>query len=424
MKKIKRFAAVLTALALVSGVSATVFGGGGAVQYVSAVDAPADVIGSLSSEMRSHMTARETEFSIILPGEYLSSENVNAIISGALKDTGKCNEGDYLRWNLSKYSFSGRAVPEGYSIDFKVVYNSTAEEEKAVDEAVKKILSEIDTGSGSEYDKIAAAYDYVVGNVSYADIFDHTQTKVFTAYGAAVEGSAVCQGYTILLYRLLREMGINCRILPGTSGGGSHMWNIAEIGEEYYLLDSTFDSTLENSRGEYCFFLKGSDDFDQVFPDYAHVFAVQDPESPLLSELAEEDFLTRYPISEHEYHPVSVPAETTAATVQTTAATTTTTMVTTAPTGDTDPGTVSYILGDADGNGIVNAVDASLVLSAYAEQSTYDTNILSDIQQLAADVNKDGVIDSSDASSILSYYAYFSTGGQDPPENYFKQIGG
>jgi hypothetical protein len=71
-------------------------------------------------------------------------------------------------------------------------------------------------------------------------------------------------------------------------------------------------------------------------------------------------------------------------------------------------------LGDVNGDGYVNAIDASYVLSAYAAYST-DKNILTDAQKKAADINEDGSINSVDASAILSYYCYISTTTDEEP---------
>lgn len=68
--------------------------------------------------------------------------------------------------------------------------------------------------------------------------------------------------------------------------------------------------------------------------------------------------------------------------------------------------------GDTDGNGAVDASDASLVLSDYSLTSTGGTSMFNATQKLNADINADGSIDASDASYILSYYAYISTGGK------------
>lgn len=65
-------------------------------------------------------------------------------------------------------------------------------------------------------------------------------------------------------------------------------------------------------------------------------------------------------------------------------------------------------MGDASGDGKVDAVDASIILLIYAKNSTSQTVPLTDKQKEAYDVNGDGKIDALDASYILCYYVYVS----------------
>ena len=68
--------------------------------------------------------------------------------------------------------------------------------------------------------------------------------------------------------------------------------------------------------------------------------------------------------------------------------------------------------GDADLNGTIDAIDASIALTIYALNSTGgDVSSYTDEQLAAADADKNGTVDAIDASHILSYYAYISTGG-------------
>lgn len=67
------------------------------------------------------------------------------------------------------------------------------------------------------------------------------------------------------------------------------------------------------------------------------------------------------------------------------------------------------LMGDVNGDGKVNSIDASLVLRAYANYSAGGEDILTAQQKIAADVNEDGKVDSLDASAILSYYSHLST---------------
>lgn len=69
-------------------------------------------------------------------------------------------------------------------------------------------------------------------------------------------------------------------------------------------------------------------------------------------------------------------------------------------------------LGDVDGDGAINAIDASLVLTEYGQLSTNRPTTLTPKQNQDADVNKDGNVNAIDASLILAYYAYVSTDGQ------------
>ena len=70
-----------------------------------------------------------------------------------------------------------------------------------------------------------------------------------------------------------------------------------------------------------------------------------------------------------------------------------------------------YILGDVTFDGVVNAVDATFVLSEYTKISTGETSRITYAERKAADVNSDNRVNASDASLMLAYYAYVSTGG-------------
>lgn len=69
--------------------------------------------------------------------------------------------------------------------------------------------------------------------------------------------------------------------------------------------------------------------------------------------------------------------------------------------------------GDSNGDGKINAVDASSALSIYAEvQSDKDKSYTAD-QLKHLDVDGSEAVTAVDASHILSYYAYTSTGGKN-----------
>ncbi len=77
----------------------------------------------------------------------------------------------------------------------------------------------------------------------------------------------------------------------------------------------------------------------------------------------------------------------------------------------TDPPAEIDTLGDLNGDGNVNAVDASHLLIAAANTAAGLDSGLSAEQIASADVNGDGNFNAADASIILMYAAYAATGG-------------
>lgn len=72
----------------------------------------------------------------------------------------------------------------------------------------------------------------------------------------------------------------------------------------------------------------------------------------------------------------------------------------------------NYLMGDINSDGYINALDASIVLTEYANIATGKSSSFSSTQKTAADVNKDGNTDALDASKILTYYAATATGSE------------
>lgn len=81
--------------------------------------------------------------------------------------------------------------------------------------------------------------------------------------------------------------------------------------------------------------------------------------------------------------------------------------------------TVTYSIGDLDGNGKVDSADSSMILEAYALLSIGEESGLNEEQMQYADVTRDGAVNSADASLILEYYSYLSVGGKMSPIEYF-----
>lgn len=114
-------------------------------------------------------------------------------------------------------------------------------------------------------------------------------TQSDNAYGALVEGTAMCEGYAEAYLYLARRAGMNAMCVPGTTGTDTkHMWNIAEIGGRYYNIDVTWDDD-EHYQGKYvhsCFAVP-----DDRFADHVRDTAQFIP--PACTGMTETYYMTR-----------------------------------------------------------------------------------------------------------------------------------
>lgn len=101
------------------------------------------------------------------------------------------------------------------------------------------------------YEKALAVHDYLVLNCKYDDenYMANTIPKVsFTAYGALVNGTAVCEGYSYAFRYIMYKLGIPCLLV--TSGEMDHMWNIVQLDGKWYHVDATWDDPTPDRIGK------------------------------------------------------------------------------------------------------------------------------------------------------------------------------
>ncbi|MCR4805767.1 MAG: hypothetical protein K5981_09030 [Clostridia bacterium] len=124
----------------------------------------------------------------------------------ALAHTGVPDEGDYIYKALESWSrqTSEDAVDGGirYAVRIWPVFRTTKAQEAAVTAAIDSAFASMTFGDKDDYGKIRVIHDWICDNVVYEytrDVDPHT------AYAAACNGAAVCQGYATLAYRALRQ---------------------------------------------------------------------------------------------------------------------------------------------------------------------------------------------------------------------------
>ncbi len=115
----------------------------------------------------------------------------------------------------------------------------------AFETAVKDALSYVEE-SMTDLQKAIILHDYLVINCKY-NTSSSRPKKVFNAYGAMVDKTAVCQGYALAYKYLLERAGITSYMV--TSESMNHAWNMVKLDGRYYHVDVTFDDPLADRIG-------------------------------------------------------------------------------------------------------------------------------------------------------------------------------
>ena len=235
-----------------------------------------------AADLRKQMVSRSEELVVTLRSASDDVETIALNLWNLALDhvEGSGTTGDYLRWQHTGMSGSveGESLDSGYRYTFTYVpdtryfdtiWFTTAAQEAALTNYIRNtILPQLSLGGKTTYQKVQAIYNWITANVKYdySHMNDPTYWPQYTAYAAAVQKKAVCQGYANLFYRLANDAGIDCRIITGkaynSDGTADHAWNIVRMADgKYYCLDATWDAGLKPEKYEYV--LKGLTSFSR-----------------------------------------------------------------------------------------------------------------------------------------------------------------
>lgn len=146
---------------------------------------------------------------------------------------------------------------EGKSLAFfEVFYLSEKKDiDREIPEFNKKAKDAINYASKSadQVGQLLALHDYLVLNCKYGggetlDMDVQGNRSEYTAYGALVNGHAVCQGYADAYLYLLRQMGWEGKMVQSSSM--SHGWNLVKIDSSWYHVDATWDDPVYDTLGQ------------------------------------------------------------------------------------------------------------------------------------------------------------------------------
>lgn len=102
----------------------------------------------------------------------------------------------------------------------------------------------------SAYERELMVHDYLLGRTTYDTEVDKVDLEanhpdIYTAYGAMVNGLAVCEGYARAFQMLMNGVGVDCVGVIGTGQDEMHIWNCVRLDGGWYNVDVTWDDQEE-----------------------------------------------------------------------------------------------------------------------------------------------------------------------------------
>lgn len=184
-----------------------------------------------------------------MPVENVNSTQLKNIIAAVYNDHPE------LFWVETAYSC--KFTRAGQCIEIELSFNSTTQELDSAKNSFDMQAAEIIAGTESlpdNYSKEKYVHDQLLEKVSYNSGAEMNQS----AYSALVNGQTVCAGYSRAFQYILQQLGIPCYYCTGYAGE-SHAWNIVQLNDGFYNVDTTWDDAADDS---YDYFNKTDNDYE------------------------------------------------------------------------------------------------------------------------------------------------------------------
>lgn len=163
------------------------------------------------------------------------------------------------------------------TIDYIIQKEEYSAAKAALDQAVEGVISGLSKPE-DEWQTELEIHDYIVDNCEYKLV--ERELVYSSAYGALVNGSAACEGYSKAAKLLFDRAGIESAVLSGMSENfdgtrGAHMWNSVKINGDFYYLDCTWDDPVNDSGADikiYSYFNLSGDMIAATHSDFSYDF--------------------------------------------------------------------------------------------------------------------------------------------------------
>ena len=128
-------------------------------------------------------------------------------------------------------------------------------------ENAKSVISRKITPDMNDFTKEKVIHDYIVENTTYTkgSLEGRKATEsIFGVQGVLCNKVAVCQGYAETMKLFMDMLGIDCYVVTGTANANkqtvAHAWNLVNLDNEWYHVDTTWDDTDQENQKVYTYF--------------------------------------------------------------------------------------------------------------------------------------------------------------------------
>lgn len=156
--------------------------------------------------------------------------------------------------------FCGCYTSEGYFTGFEFDYGNynaatLQNQYHKLKEKTQAITKSLKLSQLSREQAVLAVHDYIALHTDYDDSASPKRIS-YTAYGALVNGQAVCSGYSTACELLLSTK--NIPVIIASSDAMDHAWNVVKLGKHWYHMDITWDDPYPDNPNyvSYRYFLR------------------------------------------------------------------------------------------------------------------------------------------------------------------------
>ncbi len=183
---------------------------------------------------------------VSLPGIMTSFDEVREVFTAVWRDNPQFFYLDN-RYSVQHHTVFGREIYTDISLLYTMDVSRRIMAKRELESISNSILAGI-PDTKDDFIKELRIHDALLNICTYDEETDKSDKlsenkNLYSAYGALVEGRAVCEGYARAMKLLLDRVGIKNSLISGKSveTGVGHIWNLVTINGYDYHLDATWN---------------------------------------------------------------------------------------------------------------------------------------------------------------------------------------